>query len=121
MAWAGQFTIWAKVAPPLERTRLTSIAGSGRMPARHGPAPHLSPSLPFYLQVGLGEGLRRSPQFHDVSRSHSKYGRRMRAGAAEVLTRRRRCGAGRTLASSREPREMESAMRVDTTAANAYE
>ncbi|XP_045717582.1 sodium-dependent phosphate transport protein 3-like isoform X2 [Phyllostomus hastatus] len=29
MAWTGQFTIWAKWAPPLERSRLTSIAGSG--------------------------------------------------------------------------------------------
>ncbi|XP_012413185.1 sodium-dependent phosphate transport protein 3 isoform X3 [Trichechus manatus latirostris] len=29
MAWTGQFTIWAKWAPPLERSKLTSIAGSG--------------------------------------------------------------------------------------------
>lgn len=30
MAWTGQFTIWAKWAPPLERSKLTSIAGSGK-------------------------------------------------------------------------------------------
>ncbi|XP_049730930.1 sodium-dependent phosphate transport protein 3 isoform X2 [Elephas maximus indicus] len=29
MAWTGQFTIWAKWAPPLERSKLTTIAGSG--------------------------------------------------------------------------------------------
>uniref|UniRef100_A0A671FMA4 Solute carrier family 17 member 2 n=1 Tax=Rhinolophus ferrumequinum TaxID=59479 RepID=A0A671FMA4_RHIFE len=29
MAWTGQFTIWAKWAPPLERSKLTSVAGSG--------------------------------------------------------------------------------------------
>nr|XP_017529322.1 sodium-dependent phosphate transport protein 3 isoform X3 [Manis javanica] len=29
MAWTGQFTIWTKWAPPLERSKLTSIAGSG--------------------------------------------------------------------------------------------
>lgn len=29
MSWTGQFTIWAKWAPPLERSKLTSIAGSG--------------------------------------------------------------------------------------------
>ncbi|KAM7055568.1 sodium-dependent phosphate transport protein 3 isoform 3-T3 [Molossus nigricans] len=29
MAWTGQFTIWARWAPPLERSKLTSIAGSG--------------------------------------------------------------------------------------------
>jgi hypothetical protein len=30
MAWTGQFTVWAKWAPPLERSKLTSIAGSGK-------------------------------------------------------------------------------------------
>lgn len=36
MAWTGQFTIWAKWAPPLERSKLTSIAGSGKC-AHRGP------------------------------------------------------------------------------------
>lgn len=114
MAWTGQFTIWAKWAPPLERSRLTSIAGSGR-----GPRP--GPSLPFPLRAGLGGGSRRSPQFHDASRSRSEDGRRMRAGAAEAGTRRWPQGAGRPLARLREPREVGSAVRGDPTAANADE
>lgn len=95
--------------------------GSGRVPARHGSAPRLIPSLPFYLRVGLGEGIEALTPFDDICRSHSKYGRRIHAGAAAARTRRRPRGAGRTLTSLRERREMESAVHVDTTAASASE
>uniref|UniRef100_G1PG66 Solute carrier family 17 member 2 n=1 Tax=Myotis lucifugus TaxID=59463 RepID=G1PG66_MYOLU len=55
MAWTGQFTIWAKWAPPLERSKLTSIAGSGKgSHAGHSPVTGLPlPRLPLAASDGL--------------------------------------------------------------------
>lgn len=75
MAWTGQFTIWAKWAPPLERSKLTSIAGSGKDANMDHSfvigfrLPHLS----FYAWDDLGKMEKStSKKFDNVRRLHNK-------------------------------------------------